>query len=87
MLRVVLINLLMFALPFLVYWIYFYLVRSGDKDSNMLNEAPILWLLGAGGALVLIVLVSLVSFSGGEPGGSYFPSRLEDGVIKPGGFE
>jgi len=87
MLRIIIINALMFALPFLIYAVYFYLVRSGGDENDYWSEAPILWLLGAGAALVIIALVSLVSFTGSDPGGTYYPSRLEDGVIKPGRIE
>jgi hypothetical protein len=87
MLRIVIINALMFALPFLIYAAYFYFVRSGQNENDMWSEAPVLWLLGAGAALVLVALASLVSFTGSDPGGTYYPSRFEDGVIKPGRIE
>jgi len=87
MLRIIIINALMFALPFLIYAAYFYFVRGGKDENDMWSEAPILWLLGAGAALVVVALVSLVSFTGSDPGGTYFPSRLEDGVIRPGRIE
>ena len=87
MLRIVIITALMFALPFLIYAAYFYLVRRGQDENDMWSEAPVLWLLGAGAVLVLMALVSLVSFTGSDPGGTYYPSQFEDGVIKPGRIE
>jgi hypothetical protein len=32
-------------------------------------------------------MVTLISFSGGKPGGVYHPPSIVDGVIKPGRIE
>jgi len=87
MLRIVFINALMFLLPFAVYGAYFYLARRKSRKQNFWNEAPLLWLLGASTVLVVAVMFTLVSFSGGEPGGTYISPRLENGVIQPGRIE
>lgn len=86
MLRIALIDLLFFALPFLIYAAYMIAVK-GVAPANVLRSAPVLWLLAAGFSLMLIVLVTLVQFSGGERDGTYRPSVIEDGVIKPGGID
>ncbi|MEE8633623.1 MAG: DUF6111 family protein [Methyloceanibacter sp.] len=86
MLRIALIDLLFFALPFLIYAAYMIAVK-GVAPANVLRSAPVLWLLAAGFGLMLIVLVTLVQFSGGERDGTYRPSVIEDGVIKPGGID
>lgn len=86
MLRIALIDLLFFALPFLIYAAYMIAVKR-VAPANVLRSAPVLWLLAAGFGLMLIVLVTLVQFSGGERGGTYHPSVIEDGVIKPGGID
>ena len=86
MLRIALIDLLFFALPFLVYAAYMVWVK-GASPATVFQSAPVLWLLAAGFGLLLIVMVTLVQFSGGERGGTYHPSVIEDGVIKPGGID
>ena len=86
MLRIALIDLLFFALPFLIYAAYMIAVKR-VAPSSVLQSAPILWLLAAGFGLLLIVMVTLVQFSGGERGGTYHPPFTEDGVIKPGGID
>lgn len=86
MLRIALIDLLFFALPFLIYAAYMIAVK-GVAPANVLRSAPVMWLLAAGFGLMLIVLVTLVQFSGGERDGTYRPSVIEDGVIKPGGID
>lgn len=86
MLRIALIDIVMFALPFLLYGAYMFMVK-GTPPASIWQDAPVLWLLIAGSALLLITMATLISFSGGEPGGTYHPPRIEDGVIKPGTIE
>ena len=87
MLRVLLINLFMFFLPFLVYLAYVYLVRRRQSPESLLRGAPIKWLVVAGLGLALATLISLVTFTGSGTEGTYHPPRFEDGVIKPGRVE
>lgn len=85
MLRIVLINVLLFLLPFLIYAAYVVWVK-GVAPKRAMSGAPFLWLILAGLAVLFVGLVTLVEFTGGERGGTYQPSVLEDGVIKPGGI-
>ena len=87
MFRVVLINLLMFMLPFLVYGAYFYLVRQGRDAADFWVEAPLKSLLAVSVVLVVGAIAGLIHFSGGDREGTYIPPRFEDGVIKPGRIE
>ncbi|XSG81328.1 MAG: DUF6111 family protein [Methyloligella sp. ZOD6] len=86
MLRVVLINILLFSLPFIVYAGYVVLTRNADNPSAW-EDIPILWLLGAGFALLFLGMVVLISFDSGDPDATYHPPVYEDGVIKPGYLE
>lgn len=83
MLRIALIDILLFSLPFLVYGAYMILVK-GVSPASLWQGAPILWLLAAGCGLLLVTMAALIQFSGGKPGGIYHPPSLEDGVIRPG---
>ena len=83
MFRIALIDILMFALPFLIYGAYM-LAAKGATPANVWQGAPVLWLLAAGCVLLLITMAMLISFSGGKPGGTYHPPSFENGVIKPG---
>ncbi len=87
MLRILFINALMFLLPFVVYGAYFYLMRKDSGKLNYWSEVPLLWLLGTSTLLVVAAMVTLVSFSGGDPDGKYISPRLENGVIQPGRIE
>ena len=87
MIRIVVENIILFLLPTAVYIAYVALVRrsGGSKSTTeIMNEAPLLWLFTAGGLLVLIVLVVYASSSGGKPGQEYAPAVLRDGKIVPG---
>ena len=83
MFRIALIDLVLFALPFLLYAAYM-LSMKGVAPANVLQGAPIFWLLAAGCGLLLGVMALLIQFSGGQPGGIYHPPELENGVVKPG---
>lgn len=85
MFRVILINILLFLLPFLVYAAYVVWVK-GVAPNRAMAGAPFLWLVSAGLVVLFVGLFTLVEFSGGDRDGSYQPSVLEDGVIKPGGI-
>jgi hypothetical protein len=83
MLRIALIDVFMFALPFLLYGAYM-VAAKGTAPSDLWQSAPVVWLLAAGCGLLLITMAALISFSGGKPGGVYVPSSTQNGVIKPG---
>lgn len=83
MIRVVVENIVLFLLPTVVYVIYVAATRN-DTRKGILDEAPLAWLMFAGTALVLIVLASYGSDSGGKPGQRYVPPSIKDGRIEPG---
>jgi len=86
MLRIALIDILLFLLPFLAYAAFMVWVK-GRPAASLMNSAPIFWLLAAGFGLLFAVTATLVQFSGGDREGTYHPPVLEDGVIKPGGID
>ncbi|MGZ8417328.1 MAG: DUF6111 family protein [Methyloceanibacter sp.] len=83
MLRIALIDILLFALPFLIYAAYMLAVK-GAAPSSLWQGAPIFWLLAAGCGLLLVVMATVIQVSGGDPGGTYYPPVIENGVVKPG---
>ncbi len=83
MLRIALIDIILFALPFILYGAYV-LATRGESRESIFQGAPIAWLIAAGCGLLLVTMVTLVSFSGGKPGGTYHPPEIVDGVVKPG---
>jgi hypothetical protein len=97
MFRIVVENILLFLLPTLIYVGYVLMTRPAEADqaaagkaasaTNILNDAPLLWLFGAGAVLVIVTLAAFGSISGGKPGQHYEPPSFENGQIKPGHIE
>lgn len=83
MLRIVAVDIFLFALPFLLYGAYV-LATRGTEQSNLWRGAPVFWLVAAGCGLLLVTMATLISFSGGKAGGTYHPPTVVNGVIKPG---
>ena len=86
MLRIALIDLLFFSLPFLLYAGYLIWIK-GTAPQAVWQDAPFLWLFAAGVGLLIVAMLTLVQFSGGNREGTYNPPVLEDGVIKPGSID
>ena len=87
MLRIILIELLCFALPFFAYsiWRDRYQDVEGDSRTEVSNGQ----LAIAGVVLALVVLAIIAVMSGsrdGEPGAQYVPPRLENGEVVDGFF-
>lgn len=94
--RAVIENLILFFIPSLLYFGWLILARpntlkkSPDESLDalrLINEAPLFWLGLAGLFLIVVVLVSFGSSSGGKPGQHYHPPVYKDGHIVPGNIE
>ena len=86
MFRVVLVDTILFVLPFMIYAAYMVWVK-GVAPKGAMAGAPVLWLIVAGFVVLIVGFFTLVDFTGGDRAGTYHPSVLEDGVIKPGGID
>jgi hypothetical protein len=85
MIRIVIENIVLFFLPTAVYVTYVLLTRKPDSKQGVLDDAPLVYLMAAGTALIIIVLVAFGSTSGNNPGHIYIPPTLnKDGHIEPG---
>jgi len=84
MIRSVLIEIGLFALPFLIYALMLIVSRRdvAHPDSWTLKRVAVV----AAIALVLVIasLIYLAHFSGAPPGSTYQPARVEDGRFIPG---
>ncbi len=89
MIRIIIENLLLFLLPTALYLGYVLVTRRMQSPARaqgagtLLDDAPVLWLFGAGAVLVVVTLIAFGSTSGGRPGQHYEPSVLKDGQIEP----
>jgi hypothetical protein len=85
MIRVVVENIVLFFLPMAIYVTYALLTRKADAKGGLMDDAPLLWLMFAGTAVVFVVLIAFGSSSGGKPGQVYVPPSLnKDGKVEPG---
>ncbi len=85
MLRITIIEILSFLLPFALFLIWRW---QSDHDS-VSRPTPVLKLAAAGAAMGVVVLIGLVVFDSmraGHEGEQYVPPRLVDGEIIPGHF-
>lgn len=97
MIRIVIENLLLFLLPTFLYLAYAILTRedpapdagsrSGTAARRAFDDAPLLYLFGAGALLVVVVLVFFGSNTGSSPDRAYVPPSMKDGRIEPGRFD
>lgn len=88
MLRMTLMELAAFALPFLLYFIWRNSRWSTDAADNDRPAFPIVPVAAAGLVVSLIVLTILVFLDDSSSGdGVYIPPHIEDGQIIPGRFE
>lgn len=97
MIRIVIENVLLFLLPTLVYLAYAILTRedpapdsggnTGSVARRAFDDAPLLYLFGAGALLVVVVLVFFGSNSGSSPDRAYVPPQMKNGTIQPGHFD
>lgn len=87
MVRVVALNAIFFLLPFIGYAGWLYATRGTFNDSADWPLRRIGVLAAIGSVMMLLGVVSFVSFTGAPPGKTYVPARIEDGVLIPGHFE
>lgn len=77
-----------FVAPFVLYGIYYLLMRrralASGGTAPSLSEAPWMWLVIVGFVLLGASLVVFAIYDGSDVGGSYIPSRFEGGRVVPG---
>ncbi|MED5549241.1 MAG: DUF6111 family protein [Pseudomonadota bacterium] len=85
MIRITIIEIASFFLPFLLFFIWRWQTRSEVK----LTATPALKLGVAGAVLAIAAMIALAMFDasrGGHEGDRYVPPRVVDGRVVPGHF-
>lgn len=87
MMRIALIELILFSLPFLIYFTYrALLARLREESRGAFKAWPMQILLIAGGTVTLLGFV-FFAFNSGEGGDTvYIPAHIEDGKVISGRF-
>lgn len=88
MLRVIIQNLLLLALPTALYFAYTAVARSRAAAAGQVKpgweQGPWFWLAVAGVGLMALSLASLALLGDHETTGVYIPPHVEGGKIIPG---
>ncbi len=85
MIRITIIEIASFFLPFLIFFIW----RWQSNSDHPIEATPTLRLAAIGAGLSILVMISLVlleSSQGGHEGELYVPSRVVEGRVVPGYF-
>ena len=85
MIRVLLLNLFLFSLPFVLTWVWVKFIAAKQPDEKTRQLYAIAALVG-----LVLVIASLMSYrlaTGNAPGGTYISPSFKDGEIVPGRFE
>lgn len=85
MIRIIIINALLFSAPFLATWAWMKFIAVNQPDDKKKRNYAVAAIIG-----LVLVLVSLLSYriaTGNEPEGTYVPPSYKDGQIVPGRFE
>lgn len=77
-------QLALFFLPFLAYGLWLHFTNRGWRAPERWGGVPLIWLAGAGVALVLSSLAVLALTGGGSTRAIYEPAHMKDGVFVPG---
>ncbi|HVZ13982.1 MAG TPA: DUF6111 family protein [Bauldia sp.] len=77
----------LFLLPFAVYALWLLVTRRSLSNTSDWTIRTIGYLALVGALLVIVVLVIFIQRDTDQPGGTYVPAHLENGVIVPGHFE
>ena len=83
MFRVIVVNVVMFLLPFVAYMAYQAATRVDDGKSSVMEGMPLLPLSLAGTILVAATLAVTATMSEKHQG-AYEPAVIVDGKVQPG---
>ncbi|MBR9824716.1 MAG: hypothetical protein GYB36_02800 [Alphaproteobacteria bacterium] len=85
MIRITLLQVASFLLPFVLFFLW----RLQTSSEAALKPTPVLKLSAAGAGLAVLSMIGLVVFdslNGGHAGDCYIPPQVVDGEIQPGYF-
>jgi len=85
MLRLVLIQLFLFLLPFIGLGVFLWATAGFEAAKAGYQGTRLIWLVTAGAGLMVIGFI-LLGALGEEHTGPYQPLRFEDGQLVPGRF-
>lgn len=86
MIRTLVPTVILFILPFALYFLWLGFQRRADAEQAINTRKHFIWVAGIGFLLALSGFIYFTDFSGATPEEVYVPPRYEDGKLVPGHF-
>ena len=84
MIRPVLTELLLFAVPFVLYAVFLWATKAGVMDPESWPVSRIASLAIVALLMVLGSFLYFANYTGSQPGSIYVPAHMENGTFVPG---
>jgi len=84
MIRPVATEIVLFALPFVLYAVFLWATRAGVMDPESWPVSRLITLAILSFLLMIGSFVYFANYTGAPPGSRYVPAHIEDGKFVPG---
>jgi Family of unknown function (DUF6111) len=84
MIRIGFTEIVLFALPFVLYAVFLWATRAGVMDPESWLVSRLITLAIVSFLLMIGSFVYFANFTGAPPGSTYVPAHIEDGKFVPG---
>jgi len=84
MIRVGLTEIILFAMPFVLYVAFLWATRAGVLHPDSWPVSRLITLASSSFARVIGSFVYFANYTGAPPGSTYVPAHIEDGKFVPG---
>jgi hypothetical protein len=84
MIRPIATEIVLFAMPFVLYVAFLWATRAGVMDPESWPVSRLVWLTIVSLSLVIGSFIYFANFTGAPPGSRYVPAHIEDGKFVPG---
>jgi Family of unknown function (DUF6111) len=84
MVRIGFTELLLFAMPFVLYAVFLLATRAGVLDMQSWPLSRVITLAIIAFALMIGSFLYFANFTGARPGSTYVPAHMENGKLVPG---
>lgn len=84
MIRISFTEIVLFALPFVLYVVFLWATRAGVMDPESWPKSRLVTLAIVSFLLVIGSFVYFANYTGAPPGSTYVPAHIEDGKFIPG---
>jgi len=79
-------SLVLFVLPFVLYFLWLGIQRTKDAQAALRSRRHLPWVAAAGLVLAVAGFIFFTDFGGATPDEVYVPPSYKDGKLVPGHF-